>query len=142
MNIEHAALPSLDEFRGEKAHEAGKTNNIDAVFFEHRLQHALEPRAVLAKYGVIDDIGRNSGGARDQQAASVWPIGKDQDDFGGVVPVFCGLDQRCHVGAAAGYKNGDAFAVHASPKIEFPVVDHAGVARCLDHVAERYRRFT
>ena len=102
---------------------------LDAVFFQHRLQRALEGGAVFAERGVIDDLGGDAGRARGCKPAGVRPVRHDQHDLGRIVLVFRRLDQRRHVGAAAGNENGDAFAAHGSPKIELAVIDDARLAR-------------
>ena len=71
VDIEQAPLPLRDETGREQPHEAGETNDVDAVLHELGLQRALERRAVLAELRVIDDFGRDACGARDQQPAGV-----------------------------------------------------------------------
>ncbi len=61
MDIEHAPGPMRDEAGREQPHEAGETDEIDAVFFQHRLNGAVERRAVLAEVGMIDHLGGDAG---------------------------------------------------------------------------------
>ena len=71
VDIEHALLPLPDEPRRQQPHEAGKTNDVDAMLLQHRLQRALERGAVLAEFCVIDDFGRDAGGACADKPAGV-----------------------------------------------------------------------
>ena len=136
VDVEYAPLPFPDEIGGEQAHETGQADEIDAVSFECRLHCAFEPGAILAESRVVDDLGGNAGSARNQKAAGIRPVGNDQHDFSGITFVFRSLDERSHIGAAAGDEHGDALATHSSPEIEFAVINDACVAGRLAYVAK------
>ncbi len=70
----------------------------------------IEGGAVLAEGGVIDQLGGDAGRARHLQARGVGLVRQHQRDLGGIILVLRRLDQRRHVGAAAGNENGDALA--------------------------------
>ena len=122
VDVEHAAGPVPDEPRRQQPHEAGEADEIDAVCFEHRLHRALERLAVLAMRGVIDDRGRHPGGAGVQQAAGIGTVRQNERDLRreGLRPG--GLDQRGHVGAAAGNEDGNAFLATAPDCPPWPIL--------------------
>ena len=77
------------------------------------MQRALERRAVLAERPVVDHDGGDAGGGRALQSFGGGLVRDDQRDLGGIILVLRRLDQRHHVGAAAGNEDGDALASHA-----------------------------
>src|SRR5215470_13957016 len=78
MDIDQAALPLTDKAGGEQAHESRQTNQINAIFLEHRLQSAFEAGAILAERGVINDLRADTGSVRDQQTTRIRPIRQNQ----------------------------------------------------------------
>ena len=138
MDVDYAPLPVFDESSSEQPHEPGQTHKIDVLPFKCCLQRAFKRGAILAECRVVDNLGGDAGGMRDQKAADIRPIGNNQDDLGRIVLVFCSLDQSRHVGAASGDENGDPFATHASPEIEFAVISDTCVAARADDVAEHH----
>ena len=74
VDVENSTLPLLDETGGQQPHEAGKTDDIDAMLFKHGLQGALEGCAVLSESGVVDDLGGYSIGPCDHEAARIRTI--------------------------------------------------------------------
>ena len=79
---------------------------------ERMLEHALESRTILAMRPVIDHQALNTGLSRKREAGRIGPIGDDERDLGRIVRRLRGLDQRSHVGAAAGEEHGDALSRH------------------------------
>jgi hypothetical protein len=61
----------------------------------------FEPGAILAEVRVVNGLGGKSGGARNQKAAGVRPVGNDKHDFSGITFVFRSLDESSHIRAAA-----------------------------------------
>ena len=57
-------------------------------------------------------IDVNAGLPRNPQSRGVRPVRQHQRDLGRIRRIVRRLDQRRHVGAAAGNENGDALAVH------------------------------
>ena len=81
---------------------------------------ALDGGAVLVVGGVVDGVGGDARSARDAKPAGVRLVRNDQRDFGRIIFCCRGIDQRRHVGTAAGDQNGDAFAAHHQARSSLP----------------------
>ena len=100
------------------------------------LQRALERLAILAERLVIDDGGARCRRLRARcKPGGVGLVGNDQRDLGRIAGVLRGLDQRRHVGAAAGDQDGDALAGHAAHQTEVELAGVASRAACLSRAA-------
>ncbi len=85
------------------------------VRLQFRLQRALERLAVLAEFAC--DRRRPSrmpAAAARCNPSAAGLVGNNQRDLGRIGLILGGLDQRHHVGAAAGDQDGDALAGHAA----------------------------
>ena len=138
VDVENSMLPLLDETCGQQPHEAGKTDDVDAVLFKHGLQGALEGRAVFAVGGVVDDLGGYSIGPCGHEPARIRTIRDHHRDFRRIGLVLGGFDEGSHVGASAGDEDCDPLAAHVSPKIKLAVIDDALAVRGLADMTERH----
>src|SRR5215204_6296140 len=107
MDVQHPPGPAVDEPRRQDAHEAGKAEELDAMRQKLLVERTLEGLALRIGL-VVDDRGCDPGGRRPREAFRVRPVRDHQRDLGRVVGRLGGLDQRRHVGTAAGNEDGDA----------------------------------
>src|SRR5215470_14233720 len=112
MDVENPPLPPLQKIGGEQPHETGEANDLDPVLLENRLNIMFETIAIATEFCVIDSLCRYACSACDLEAASLRAVGYYQCDFGGIIFGLRSFYESRHVGAAAGNKNGDAFAAH------------------------------
>src|SRR5262245_21949032 len=141
VNIQDAQVPFAHEIGGEQPHETSKADQIDPILFKQCLHRSLEVGAILAESGVIDDRGGNAGGLCNRKTAGIRAVGNYQDDFGGVLFIFCGFNQCRHVRSAAGNENRYALSTHISPEIELSVVNDAVMVGFFDDAAKPHSRF-
>jgi hypothetical protein len=112
MDVEHAPLPMQHKVCREQPHEAAEADELDAPLVERMLEHALERCTILSVRPVIDHHGGHTGLAGKLEARCIGPVGDDERNLGRIVSRLRGLDQRSHVGAAAGDQDGDALPCH------------------------------
>src|SRR6266478_3010314 len=107
MNVEHPAVPALHEFGSKQPHEAGQTNQVDAVLVQRRLQSRLEGRAILAEGLAFDGGGRDAARPCFFETAGIGAVGDHQSDLGREIFFPGGLDQCGHVRSAPGNQDCD-----------------------------------
>ena len=84
VDIEHPAVPLLDEPGGQHAHEAGEADQLDLVLIELRLHRAFEAFAVGIGL-VVDHRRRDALGCGEVQPFRRRLVGQDQHDFRGEI---------------------------------------------------------
>ena len=82
MDVEHSAVPALDELGREQPHEAGETDQLDPPLVQRRLQHGLEACAILAERLALDHQGRNAALLCPLQARRVGAVGDHHGNLG------------------------------------------------------------
>ena len=113
---------------GEQPHVAGEADDLGAAGDERRVDRRVV--RVLARHG---SARSTTCASMPRDAAKASPgasalVGDHGDDLGRERPVGRGLDQRGHVGAAAGNQDGDASCASCSQRDALPGSMHAGVA--------------
>jgi hypothetical protein len=108
VDVQHAAGPGVDQPGRQDAHVAGQGDPLGARLANGGVQRAFVSLAVRTEGAVVDRAGRDAEalGAREARGGGV--VGEDEDDLVGRLRRAGGLNQRLHVAAFAGDKDGDA----------------------------------
>src|ERR1700733_1679098 len=114
MDVEHAPAPARNEPGRQEPHEAGEADDFDSVRFKFRIKRAFERFAILAESLVIDNDRSDGRLLRAHKPGRVRPVRRDQHDLRRIILRPGRLDQRHHVGSAAGDEHGDAFFGHTA----------------------------
>jgi len=85
----------------------------------------LEGCAVLAERCVVNDVGSDAGRACNQKSAGLRLFERTARSRLDIFLSVAASNQRRHIRAAARNEGQRPLAAHASPKIEFAVVDTA-----------------
>ena len=110
VDVDHPALPFLDERRGEQAHIAGQRHQFGAETGKGGVDRGVM-RFLASMVGAGNDLRRNATRDGKANAGGVRPVGDDADDLGREVGIGGSGDQRGHVGAAAGNEDRGALAL-------------------------------
>src|SRR3954447_25700344 len=94
MDVDHAAVPALYECRRKQTHESSKTNQLNPVLLQSRLQHRLERRAIVAETLAVDRKRWDIACARFFEPAGICPVRNDEHNFGREVRC-CGSPDQC-----------------------------------------------
>ena len=97
MDVDHAAVPALYECWRKQTHESRKTNQLDPVLLQRRLQYRLERRAIVTETLAVDRKRRDMACARFFEPAGIRPVRNDQHNLGREVRCRSGPDQCGHV---------------------------------------------
>lgn len=113
MDIQHSAMPGINQQRAEQAKISSETDYLHLGGAQRGLDRRLMRDSVAAKGPVVDGMSLNTGKTSSRQTGSIWVVRQDQDNFGWKSSFTSGYDQRLHVGAAAADQDGGA-GFHAS----------------------------
>src|SRR5215217_250053 len=111
VDVDHPALPVIDEVFAQDAHEAGEADIVDLPALKdlghHVFEHVAAQELALRQRGRGDAVllGR-------QQARRGGLVGEHADDLGGIVGVSGSLEQRRHVGSATRNEDADLLPAH------------------------------
>ena len=113
VDVEQASVPAPDKPGRQQSHEPGEADEIDAVssstacIARSNASRSL-PCAAWSTTAVAMPAARACG-----KAGGVGAVRENERDFGRELRRLRRLDQRRHVGAAAGNEDGDTFLHHA-----------------------------
>ena len=110
MDIEHPAFPFPHERVAQYPHITRECDVTDICIDDAVVHHCVVHGAIEMQVGLGKSCDALRGG--DFQAFCVGVVASDKDDFVRRVGVFGGVKERCHVGAGAGYEDGDAGFSH------------------------------
>ena len=118
MDVEHAALPGVDEAGRQQPHVAGKTDDFGTGITQRGVDCRFMPRAVVPKGTMGDRPRANTGIPCQCQACGIGLVGDDKDDLRRKRRLAGGSNECRHVGPAAADQDGGP-ALHfilASPR--------------------------
>ena len=104
VNVEHAALPSLDEGRAQDAHEPGEADDFGPLGAKPRVERRFERRLPRID-AEVDRLRRNARLARGRKTGRGRLVRQDEHDLGRKVRRARRLDKSAHVRAATRDEN-------------------------------------
>ena len=85
MDIDHPALPFVDEPGRQHTHEPGQSDDLGARADKGSVHRAFEGFAVFAEGLVVNCDRLHAGRARGFEATGIGPVGEDEDGLCRVV---------------------------------------------------------